>query len=245
MAKADNAIDEAEDVGSEFLNPGDHSSMIAIDTGSGPSNVVLTYDDGPEPVGTQEILSALADARATATFFVLLSRTRRYPSIVAEIIAQGHEIALHGVDHLPLDVMNPAEVFTRTVEAKAELEELIGQPVLWFRPPYGRKTPATMAEMIRAGLTPVLWGLTCRDWEDVSHADRLKGAQALQRPGSILLAHDNFASQLDGVDDGPAPLFSRGHLTRALLEVFHGKGFTCCSLQQALKTGRPIWESEI
>ena len=218
--------------------------MVAIDTGNGPANIVLTYDDGPEPSGTNSILSALAEKKATATFFVLLTRTRLHPSIVQEIVAQGHEIALHGLDHLPIDVMNPVEVFTRTLDAKNELEQMIGREVRWYRPPYGRRTPETIGSVIRAGLTTVLWDVVLLDWLDQPDVNAyLKNPRNIKSPGAIVLAHDNIASLIDGVDEAASLTFDRGELTRSLIEVFEEKGFTCCSLEQSLKTGTPIWKA--
>ena len=219
-----------------------NSSIVSVDTKSGPPHVVLTYDDGPEPVGTQEVLSALSDAQVTATFFVLLTRTRLSPSLTAEIISQGHEIGLHGVDHRSLIGMSAQAVYERTRDAKDELENLIGQSIKWFRPPYGQQTPVHVTEIVKTGLIPVLWNVICRDWEDVTHDDRLEGVRGIQKPGSILLAHDNIACEPDGVFYDPCPAFSRGHLSRSIIEIIREKGFLPCSLAQALEKGEPIWE---
>jgi peptidoglycan/xylan/chitin deacetylase (PgdA/CDA1 family) len=222
------------------------SSMIAVDTKSGPSNIVLTYDDGPEPSGTHEVLTALSEYGVKATFFVLLSRTRLNPTLVKEIQSQGHEIALHGVDHKSLTSLNPQEVYVRTRDAKRELEDLIGQSVQWFRPPYGNKTPEMVRQVNRAGLTTVLWTINCLDWEN--HTDYevyLAQARGVDKPGAIVLAHDNIANP---VIDNALPVeithFSRGRLARLLLDVFSEKGFASCSLSEALTTGQPVWEIE-
>ena len=69
--------------------------------------VVLTYDDGPT-AETPAVLEALADVGATATFFVLLTRVRRTPGLLADVRDAGHEIALHGADHRRLTTLEPA-----------------------------------------------------------------------------------------------------------------------------------------
>jgi peptidoglycan/xylan/chitin deacetylase (PgdA/CDA1 family) len=208
---------------------------------AGPARqVVLTYDDGPEPGGTDKVLRALADAGATATFFVLLSRVRRYPALLAEVAAAGHEIGLHGVDHRPLTAFDAATAEHRTADAKAELQEALGRPVSWFRPPYGSQSPVTWRAVIAAALTPVLWTVTLRDWLDVPATERLDAACDFDEPGAILLGHDGFASLDDGVDDGPAPVFDRGDLARRLLDRYDGMGLTGCSLGRALESGSPV-----
>ena len=74
-------------------------------------------------------------ARTTPTFFVLVPRARRQRGLLGEIVAAGHEIALHGIDHRPLTQFSPADVRRRTEDGRAELEDLIGMTVRWFRPP--------------------------------------------------------------------------------------------------------------
>jgi peptidoglycan/xylan/chitin deacetylase (PgdA/CDA1 family) len=199
------------------------SSVVAVDTASGQPHAVLTFDDGPEPGGTDLVLSALVEARATATFFVLLSRTRRHPSLLADVVAGGHEIALHGPDHRRLTHLHPTR-----------------RSVRWFRPPYGAQSPATWRAVATAGLTPVMWSISCHDWRDVTDDERLEQLGAMDRPGAVVLAHDGFATLVDGVDDGPRPNLDRGVSVRSLLEICTAKGLSGCSLETALQTGRAL-----
>ncbi len=119
------------------------TSICAVEATGPVPHVVITYDDGPEPGGTEGILAALAAKGAIARFFVLLSRVRRYPELFAEMVAGGHEIDLHGGDHRSLPGLEPAVVQRNTVEAKQELQEILGRSVRWFRPPYGDQSPAS------------------------------------------------------------------------------------------------------
>jgi peptidoglycan/xylan/chitin deacetylase (PgdA/CDA1 family) len=228
------------------MNTGDvpvGSSIVAVDTAGGPPRIVLTFDDGPEPGGTDAVLSVLADAGVTATFFVLLSRVQRHPSLLRDTVAAGHEIALHGPDHRRLTQLDPETVAARTRTAKHELEDLLGRPVRWFRPPYGSQSAATWRAVDEAGLTPVMWNTTCWDWRDMPDDARLDEVRAAEA-GAIVLAHDGFANAGDGVDDGPPPTIRRGRLARSIIDVGLTKGFVCGSLSEALRTGRPtlhVW----
>lgn len=154
--------------------------------------------------------------------------------------AAGHEIGLHGVDHQRLTTLGPGVVERRTADAKQELQDALGRPVRWFRPPYGSQSPATWHAVIAAGLTPVLWTITLKDWLDVPAQERLDAASAITEPGAILLGHDGYASLDDGADDGPAPQFDRGELTRRLLDLYDRMDLAGCSLGQALTSGTPI-----
>lgn len=213
-------------------------SATAVITAS--PHVVLTFDDGPEPGGTDRVLSALADAGAGATFFVLLTRVRKYRSLLEEVLAAGHEVALHGVDHRALPTLSPGEVGRRVREGKAELENATGRPVRWYRPPYGRQTVRNWRSITAAGMTPVLWGATTLDWVDASEAERVARSQRGLAPGSIVLAHDAFAGPEDGACDGPPPSIDRGELVRAVLDGYAARGLAARSLEQALADGRLV-----
>jgi peptidoglycan/xylan/chitin deacetylase (PgdA/CDA1 family) len=191
-------------------------SAVAVRT-TAPA-VALTFDDGPEPGGTDRVLTALADAGATATFFVLLTRVRRYRSLLDDVLAGGHEIGLHGEDHRPLPELPPGEVAGTLAGARAQLEDATGRPVRWYRPPYGRT-----------------W-----DWKDVAPAERLAKAVVGARPGAIVLAHDGFAGAEDAAVDGPAPVLDRGVLITGVLSRYADLGLSARSYGEVLATGSPV-----
>lgn len=203
--------------------------------------VVLTFDDGPDPVGTPAVLAALAAHGASATFFVLLTRVRRHPELLEQVRAAGHEVALHGADHQPLTRFTHAEALRRTAAARAELEALTGDRVRWFRPPYGAQTPSTWLAARRAGTTPVLWGPTTWDWRDVGQDERVAKAQQGVHAGAVVLAHDAFADETDGADasGGPlvAPRVDRGDLVDRVLSAYAARGLRARSLGEVLEHG--------
>ncbi len=200
--------------------------------------VVLTYDDGPHPEGTTAVLQALAAHGATATFFMLLTRVRRAPDLAREVAAAGHEVGLHGTDHRALTSLPPRAVAARLHAGRAELEDVVGAPVRWLRPPYGRQTVATWRAAAGAGLTPVMWGPSLRDSQSIGDEERLAGALARIDRGSIVLCHDNYADAVDGVDDGPVPTVDRGALAGRLLAALGERGLRGVSLDAALGAGR-------
>jgi peptidoglycan/xylan/chitin deacetylase (PgdA/CDA1 family) len=199
------------------------------------ARAVLTFDDGPDPAQTLPMLEVLRTHDATATFFVLMTRVSRYPHLLQEVVAAGHEIALHGPDHQPLTRFTFRQARDRTAAARADLEDCVGRPVRWFRPPYGRQTPSTWLATRQAGLTPVLWSGTTWDWKDVPQADRLSKAAWSGRPGAIVLAHDGIAGPNDGAQDPPAPLAERAALMNSVLEEYTSRGLCGCSLSAAVR----------
>lgn len=204
--------------------------------------IVLTYDDGPDEEATEAILDALGRHGATATFFVLLTRVREQPELLREIVARGHEIGLHGTDHRRMTTIGRRKARARLVDGRAELERAAGTPVRWYRPPYGAQTLWTWQAARAAGLTPVLWGPSLHDWKDLTTEQRLASARAGARAGAIVLGHDGFASERDGVSDGPRPEFDRGEFAEQVLDQYAGLGLTCRSLGDVLAHGTPVLE---
>jgi peptidoglycan/xylan/chitin deacetylase (PgdA/CDA1 family) len=204
------------------------------------SSCVLTYDDGPTPGVTDELLAVLAEAEATATFFVLLTRVRESPQLLREVLEAGHEVGLHGRDHRRLTTLPPETLTALLGDAKDELEDLASVPIRWFRPPYGAQNAATWGAVREAGLTPVLWTVDCRDWETLPLDDHLRELRRRGASGSVVLLHDGFADARDGVDDGPPPDVDRPALTAAVIDEARGAGVAPQSLGDALESGRPL-----
>ena len=215
------------------------NSVVGVEPASGC--VVLTYDDGPTPGVTDRLLTVLADAGATATFFVLVTRARRRPDLLRDLLTAGHEIGLHGRDHRRLTTVDPGTLPDLLRDGRHELEDLAGVPVRWFRPPYGAQNAASWRAARSADVTPVLWSSHCLDWLEVPLDERL--GQLLSRPlaGSVVLLHDGFADASDGVDDGPPPAFDRCILTSAVLDEVTSQGLSARSLGAALETTTAVW----
>ncbi len=215
----------------------DGSSVVALRPPAG--STVLTYDDGPTPGVTDLLLPVLASAGATATFFVLLTRVRTSVGLLREVLAAGHEVALHGPDHLRLTSLPPEAHRGRFRDAKVELEDLAGVAVRWSRPPYGLQDRAAWRAARDAGLRPVLWTVTCRDWETHPTDDHLAELRAADPAGCLVLMHDGYADARDGVDDGPEPTVDRVALIRGVLAEIESAGTVASSLGQALEKAEP------
>jgi len=203
-------------------------------------HLVLTYDDGPDPTATPGVLAALADFGATATFFVLVPRARANRGLLEEILAAGHEVALHGIDHTRLTGYSFPEVGRRTRDGRRELEDLIGRRVRWFRAPYGALLPQHWTAVRAAGLMPVGWGPTPGDWRSLPESQLAAEAVGGCSAGGILLAHDGFAGPSDGVDDGPPPDIDRGKLATLMLSGLRDRGLVGRSLGASVAEGGRI-----
>lgn len=151
----------------------------------------LTFDDGPHPQGTPAVLEILARANVQATFFLVGEQVRRDPSLVAEIVAAGHEVGLHCDRHRNLLRLAPAQVREDIARAQAAIEDASARSVRVYRPPYGVLNACALRLARRRGWRTLLWSDWGRDWEatatPASIAARLTaGAEE----GAVLLLHD-------------------------------------------------------
>jgi peptidoglycan/xylan/chitin deacetylase (PgdA/CDA1 family) len=160
--------------------------------------VALTFDDGPDPDSTRSVLAALEGAGVTATFFVLSERALRHRDVVLEVISAGHEIALHGPDHRRLTRLSLDEVRRCLRESKNAVEDLTGQRMRWFRPPFGSQSIGTYRAARRVGLEPVVWTAEGEDWI-AQPADQIaRRVMRSIRPGGVVLLHDALAADPTG-----------------------------------------------
>lgn len=162
--------------------------------------VALSFDDGPRPDHTRQVLSTLKDEGIQATFFVLGTQARQYPEIVREIHDAGHEIGTHSWSHKRLSKVSAATMHEEINRPIALVEELIGERPQLFRPPYGATNAATRAYCKEEGQVIVNWCVDPEDWKKNANTESMLGFVKKQvQPGSIILIHDIYARSATAV----------------------------------------------
>jgi len=157
----------------------------------GTEGVALTFDDGPHPEGTPQVLEALREAGALATFFLVGEQVLRRPALVAEIVAAGHRVELHCHRHRNALRLTARELLDDAERARFAIEEAGGQAIDDHRPPYGIYSGAALRTVRRRGWRPVLWSQWGRDWaSDATAASIARRATAAVSGGDIVLLHD-------------------------------------------------------
>ena len=158
--------------------------------------VFLTFDDGPNPTYTPQVLDILARHNARATFFVLGSLVQAYPDLVDRIVAEGHTVANHTWNHENLAGL-PRSSFDDTIgRTQAALAD---HATPCMRPPYGSIDAFTREWAAAAGLDLVLWTVDTNDWRRPGPtviADRIVGG-ATDR--AIVLMHDGGGNRTQTV----------------------------------------------
>ncbi|GAA1571912.1 hypothetical protein GCM10009804_30320 [Kribbella hippodromi] len=167
--------------------------------------VYLTFDDGPDPVWTPQVLAVLAKHNAHATFFELAEHADAHPDLVDEVRAAGNAIGNHSISHPKLTKLSPAQLHHQVAN---------GMQTKCFRPPYGATNPRVKAEIKRDGMQQVLWDVDTNDWKRPGAATIANRIVAGARPGAIILMHDgggNRSQTVAGVDQALTKLAARGY----------------------------------
>jgi peptidoglycan-N-acetylglucosamine deacetylase len=154
----------------------------------------LTFDDGPDPRSTPQVLEALAQVDASATFFVLGSLAARHPGIVEDTIAAGHRVEFHGHEHVGHDRLDRGEIERDLETGLAVLARIGVQPARW-RPPYGATTDASFELAASYGLALTGWTSNPRDWAGSPAPEMLASLDRMLGPYAVVVLHDGIRDE--------------------------------------------------
>ena len=182
-----------------FLSPctlsakSDHPVIRSGDPDS--MKIALTFDDGPHPYKTNEVLDLLAQYGIRATFFVVGENVSYYPEPLRRAVALGHEIGNHTYHHALLS----KECEKNTLEEIEKTEEIIfktaGYRTKLFRPPEGAYNECALNAIQSKDYRVILWTVDTRDWENTSADKMVQTVMTNVRGGSILLFHDYMSKK--------------------------------------------------
>ncbi|TGE29188.1 polysaccharide deacetylase family protein [Hymenobacter metallicola] len=162
-------------------------------TADGQKTLYLTFDDGPIPEETPWVLEQLALYNAKALFFCVGDNLQRHPDIARAALAAGHQLGNHTQHHLSGWSTAPAAYHEDIAQCQRALAAVLpaGAPQ-FFRPPYGRITPA-LNRQLEQHYRIVMWDLlTCDYDKDYASEKCLRDALRLTRPGSVVVFHDSL-----------------------------------------------------
>ena len=152
--------------------------------------IALTYDDGPNPPYTEELLQVLAQHNAKATFFAVGQQLEQYAETARSILDQGHELGNHSYSHAKL-IYRRRRFVEQEVTRTDELLRSLGAPEpIHFRAPFGFKRWTLPHVLKRLNKTSVLWNIDPRDYCARSAEEVVEGVVKQVRPGAIVLLHD-------------------------------------------------------
>jgi len=173
--------------------------------------VALTFDDGPHPELTPQLLDILRSEGVRATFYVVGRNVQTYPEIARRIVAEGHEIANHTWSHPALTGLSSARLEKEIASTSEVIQRVTGRRPTNMRPPYGAVNDRVRQSMFKDhGLDVIMWSVDPLDW-------RRPGAEVVRqrlvagaKPGGILLAHDIHPGTIEAMPGTIRDLKAKG-----------------------------------
>jgi peptidoglycan/xylan/chitin deacetylase (PgdA/CDA1 family) len=173
---------------------------------SGNSNsktIALTFDDGPHPQYTPQVLSVLNRYNITASFFWLGNCVNRFPDIAKTVSTQGHWIGLHGYEHDSFPLLSPTQLkqsLEKTQMAIYNACNLPPEKVRDVRPPNGFFTPHTLQLFHQWNYRPVMWSVVPEDWVSPGVNVVVNRVMKQVKNGSLIVLHDGYFGGKDAAE---------------------------------------------
>ena len=155
--------------------------------------IALTFDDGPHPHYTEQLLDGLKKRGVKATFFVTGEHAEKHPEVIKRMSEEGHLIGNHTYSHIQLKAGNKEVFKEELIRTNEIITGITGEEVLYVRPPYGSWDKTFETEL---NMFPVLWTVDPLDWCS-SNVDRIT-QKVVSKAGEndIILMHDYYPSTI-------------------------------------------------
>jgi len=209
--------------------------------------IALTVDDGPHPVHTPRLLDILKARNVKATFYVVGTNARRYPNILRRMIAEGHEIGNHTVNHVYVSKIAEAKAKQEVRDCEAAIIAATGIRPRTFRPPGGYINDRCKLWLHDDfGYSTIMWAVDPQDWRKPGSSVVTQRILSATDPGEIVLVHDIHAPTIAAMPATLDGLLGRGlrFVTISQLIAMEGGGFAGADPGPALDeaTATPVPE---
>ena len=187
----------------EKLNEPEKSGEIKqeIETGKKEKKyIALTFDDGPHPKYTGEILNVLSEKKAPATFFIVGNRAELHPTLLRRIKQADCEIGNHTYNHVDLSQVSRNEFISQMEKCNQAIYNATGEYPKVYRPPFGRISKAN-EEFISDKMRKILWTVDSLDWKTKEKDKIVKQVVTSARNKAIILMHDFYSQSVEALPD--------------------------------------------
>ena len=170
-------------------NPMQYFREFSSKSGRQPE-IMLTFDDGPDPAYTGRLLDLLDSYGIKAAFFTVGSFASANPKLIRRMKDGGHTVGLHSYSHRSAYLMSAAQT-RRDLSMSAAAVMRLGINPRFYRPPWGHTTPALQQAASNLGIMPVFWSVMAQDWQADLDSDEIASRLLCRTvPGSIICLHD-------------------------------------------------------
>lgn len=179
--------------------------------------IAITFDDGPHPSYTEQLLDGLKERGVHATFFVTGEHAGLHPEIIKRMQNEGHLIGNHTYSHIQLTKNNRENFKEELIMTNKVIKEITGEEVQYVRPPYGSWDKSFEKEL---NMFPVLWTVDPLDWSSKNVTGITRKIVTNTKENDIILMHDYFETSV----------------TAALkaIDELQGKGYTFVTVDEIL-----------
>lgn len=178
--------------------------------------IALTFDDGPHPYYTEQLLDGLKERGVVATFFVTGEHATLHPDVIRRISEEGHLIGNHTYSHIQLTNDNREEFKEELVATSEVIEEIIEKEVIYVRPPYGTWDKSLEEEL---NMIPVLWTVDPLDWCSDNVACVVQKVTGKVEENDIILMHDYYATTVTAALEIVDELQTEGYVFVTVEEI--------------------------
>ena len=185
--------------------------------------IALTFDDGPHPVYTPQLLDLLARENVKATFFVVGEMAEKYPDLVRAELAAGHVVGNHTYHHVNLTKILEPDVATEITACGDALQRITGQTAHFFRPPGGDYDAGVATTSEALGYTIVLWTDDPGDYANPGDQVILRRTLKLASKGGIILIHDGVQETINILPQLIATLRKQGYQFVTVEDMMNGR----------------------
>ncbi|MCM1261385.1 MAG: polysaccharide deacetylase family protein [Butyrivibrio sp.] len=170
--------------------------------------IALTFDDGPHPHYTEQLLDGLKERGVHATFFVTGEHAELHPDIIKRMYDEGHLIGNHTYSHIQLTKNNRDKFKAELVQTSEVIEEITGEEVIYVRPPYGTWDKKFEEEL---NMIPVLWTIDPLDWCSNNAASVVNKIVTKAEENDIILMHDYYDTSVTAALQAVDRLLQEGY----------------------------------
>ena len=178
--------------------------------------IAITFDDGPHPYYTEDLLDGLKERGVVASFFVTGEHAALHPDVIKRMSEEGHLIGNHTYSHIQLQPGNREKFREELVKTNAVIQEITGKEVIYVRPPYGTWDKELESEL---NMIPVLWNVDPMDWCSDNVSCIVKKVVGKAKENAIILMHDYSESSITAALKVIDELLEEGYLFVTVEEI--------------------------
>ena len=162
-----------------------------MEPGEETKKIALTFDDGPHPRYTEELLDGLAEREVKATFFLLGQNIEGREEIIERMAREGHLIGNHTYYHVDITRLSQREACREILDTSEKITAITGQPVEYIRPPFGNWDKELECEVM---MLPIFWSVDTLDWTTKNEDQIVQKVVTKIEENDIILMHDSYDS---------------------------------------------------